>query len=123
MTFEKQDASTPNTFEAPKRSANLVPLTSTTTSVVTVRSLQEESKSKLFVGSRPGNSSCIKQASGGLEDFLLMRKGKLGTRTSSTHPPCTPPSKKEFSVKRSVVLVNYFGLYSSSLAQIDLNKA
>ena len=40
-------------------------------------------------------SSALTQTFGGIEDFFLLREGKMDSLKSTTNGLCTPPSKRE----------------------------
>ena len=94
-TIENQ--STLDTFKGP---ASKVQRSTITKSVATKSSITaKEEDISLVVPSTTSDVLRQKQTSSGLEDFLLLRKGKHDTLKPPSHRQCTPPSKKEMIIE------------------------
>ena len=90
-TTENQNA-LPVTLNTPKSPANVTSSPIVKGSGVTS---EDENKRKPCILSQVTTPTGFKQASSGLEEFLLLRKGKQDSWKSSSHPHCTPTSKKQ----------------------------
>lgn len=91
-----ENLSTLDTFKGP---ASKVQRSTITKSVATKISITEKEENISVVS--PSTTSNVlrqKQTSSGLEDFLLLRKGKHDTLKPPCHRQCTPPSKEKMII-------------------------
>ena len=89
----------PVTLNISKSPANLISRSSTPSRIVTQsgnNSSQDKDQQEPYSSKRT-TLSAFKQASGGIEDFFLLREGQLDSLKSSTQSQCTPTSKNEYT--------------------------
>ena len=86
----------PVTMNTTKSPANVVTCSSTTNQIAiqggTDSGYKDQKKLSLANRTTP---SAFTQTFGGIEDFFLLREGKVNSLKSSTNALCTPPSKRE----------------------------
>lgn len=83
--------SLPVTLNTPKRPANVIANSSTSSQSGTNSENKDQKKRSL---PKSTTLSAFKQTCGGIEDFFLLREGQVDSLKSSTNGLCTPPSNR-----------------------------
>ena len=88
--------SSPFTVNTTKNPSNVVACSSTTSQIAIQGGTDSEYKDqKKRSFPKRTTPSAFTQTFGGIEDFFLLREGKVDSLKSATNTLCTPPSKRE----------------------------